>query len=428
MKKNINLLLIILGIAITLVSCKKSSFLDANNDQKQIIPKTISDFQEILNSNEGRVPALTIDGADEYYWLKDQLNIAFYGIYTFNVYTWNDDIWYNYINENWNFPYNEVFKTNIALDGLNKIKPTANQQIEWNEAKGTALFYRSFYFYQLLQLFAPVYDAANASTQLGIPLRLGSDIQEQLRRGTVQECYERVIDDLKVAKGLLPNTPKFKWRPSAHAASAMLARIYLVMGDFNNALKYTNESLSYNNALLDYNFETIERNNKEVIFSVTCNASFPPNYEYASTAVDDGVIDNYMVGDLRKTIFFGDNNSSGKYFKGTYASVNGSTDALFAGLATDEIYLIRAECYARAGNTALALADLNALMTKRWKNDGSWIPYTATSADEALQKILLERRKELVFRGLRWTDLRRLNKLGANITLKRTLDQSELIF
>ena len=53
---------------------------------------------------------------------------------------------------------------------------------------------------------------------------------------------------------------------------------------------------------------------------------------------------------------------------------------------------------------------------------GTFTPYPIQSAAEALDTILVERRKELAFRGIRWSDLRRLNKEGWNITLTRNLN------
>jgi hypothetical protein len=60
-------------------------------------------------------------------------------------------------------------------------------------------------------------------------------------------------------------------------------------------------------------------------------------------------------------------------------------------------------------------------LSKRWKN-GFFQAVTASSAADALTKILTERRKELVFRGLRWADIKRLNLEGANISLTRKLN------
>ena len=77
----------------------------------------------------------------------------------------------------------------------------------------------------------------------------------------------------------------------------------------------------------------------------------------------------------------------------------------------------------RLGSINAAMDDLNALIIKRWKNNGTFVPFTAATANEALAKVLKERRKELIFRGLRWTDLRRLNKDPRfAITLTRNLN------
>jgi hypothetical protein len=73
----------------------------------------------------------------------------------------------------------------------------------------------------------------------------------------------------------------------------------------------------------------------------------------------------------------------------------------------DEMYLVRAEAYARAGQVGPAMADLNKLLKSRWQN-GSFVPFTAGDQQAALTLILAERRKELISRGTRWTDLRRL--------------------
>ena len=82
---------------------------------------------------------------------------------------------------------------------------------------------------------------------------------------------------------------------------------------------------------------------------------------------------------------------------------------LFTGIATDELYLTRAECYVRQGDSSKALDDLNTLMSKRIKK-ADFSPYSLPVPDGLLKLILTERRKELLFRALRWTDLRRLNK------------------
>jgi hypothetical protein len=139
-----------------------------------------------------------------------------------------------------------------------------------------------------------------------------------------------------------------------------------------------------------------------------------------NSVVDSNLYVSYADNDLRKTKFFTilDNLPQYPRFVGSYDFDGNKYD----GLATDEMYLIRAECYARTGNANAAMKDLNTLLVTRWKT-GTFIPYVAASADDALNQILAERRKELVYRGLRWTDLRRLNENNQSaITLQRNVN------
>ena len=91
------------------------------------------------------------------------------------------------------------------------------------------------------------------------------------------------------------------------------------------------------------------------------------------------------------------------------------------GITSDEFYLTRAECFSRANNANKALEDLNTLLSNRWKT-GTYTPLANLQGANLLNLILKERRKELIFRALRWNDIRRLNKEGFNITPIRNLN------
>jgi hypothetical protein len=86
------------------------------------------------------------------------------------------------------------------------------------------------------------------------------------------------------------------------------------------------------------------------------------------------------------------------------------------------MYLIRAEASARTNNVNAAMNDLNKLLESRYIY-GQFVPLTASSGAEALSMVLLERKKSLIRRGLRWTDIRRLNNESPNsIHAQRNVD------
>jgi len=69
--------------------------------------------------------------------------------------------------------------------------------------------------------------------------------------------------------------------------------------------------------------------------------------------------------------------------------------------------LIKAESLARAGQAAQAMTWVNNLRKNRVLST-AYTPLTATSNDDALVKVINERRREFCFRMLRWWDMRRL--------------------
>ncbi len=400
--------------SIGLYACKKTAFLNTRPDNALVVPASISDYQALLDNdidingagNNGIVPALGEAGADDHYITDDYYNSGAVSAQERNEYIWAQDPYPGVGLEDWAWPYRAVFYANVALDGLTKIPVTNSNSAALDNAKGNALFIRAFNFYQLAQVFTPPYDSETAKTYFGIPLRLSPDINEKIQRATVQQTYDQITSDLKNAVQLLPQEALYVTRPSKSAAYALLSRIYLVMQDYDKALLYADSSLQLQGSLLDYNTLNtnvnypIARSNVENMFNCTLIRNVPVLLAF----VDTLLYQTYQPNDLRKNIYF---KPSGKImrFHGSYDG----TGNLYSGIATDEVYLIRAECYARKGDTQAAMNDLNTLLEKRWKT-GTFFPLTASDPDQALAIILTERRKELLFRGIRWTDLRRLNK------------------
>lgn len=422
--------ILFIALLVSLGSCKK--YLDQKPSVTDVIPGSLDDLQRLLDQNtqlnSNSNAALGELMSDNYYITDDVWQAQSASSNPTNLgeaghYIWAADAMP--ISKMWNDPYmGPIYYSNIVLDQLPLITYSPTEQDRYDAIKGAALFYRAYAFFELAQLYCRPFSADNASLP-GIVLRLTSNVSAPSTRATVQETYDQIVADLKSAAELLPATALFPTRPSKPAAFAALSRVYLSMRDYANAGNYAGKALEIKNELLDYNTITpvgpqpIGIFNKEVIFH-----SYSPNgiiLGRTRAKIDSTLYKSYHNDDLRKPVFFNANTgaNAGTYsFKGSY--VGTTVDRVFAGLATDEIYLTRAECYARAGNTNAALADLNTLMQKRWRA-GLFTPITATDATDALAKILAERRKELVYRGVRWMDIRRLNLESANIILQRKI-------
>jgi hypothetical protein len=424
------LLLVVMGGA-----CNKQKFLDQKPTTTLLVPSTLSDFQALMDYIKvfGFVPVLGETSADDYYVSYKTWQLTL-GTRENNAYIWAKDIYGGQgVQQDYDLPYQQVFYTNVVLDGLKNVKPSPDSAAEWNALEGAALFCRAFAFYNLAQLFAPAYDPATASTDMGIALRLSPTVDTLSARSSVQATYDRILDDLHSAESYLPSGEPGKTlnRPVRVTAQALLARVYLSMRNYPAARACADSALQAYSTLIDYNDLSltsplpIVTQNPETIYQA-CFLGNPagPAYftaisgNYPTTWIDTNLIRSYDTNDLRRSIFYKVRSSDtiDFFLKGNYTG----TLYPFGGLAVDELLLISAEGAARAGDIAAAAKDINTMLNKRWKKN-TFSGYSFASKDEALDTVLLERRKELAFRGLRWTDIRRLNKEGANITLTRFL-------
>lgn len=407
-------------LLIPYISCKE--YLDENTDEKKEIPSKVADLQALLDDaqalNQRSLRVMDLS-ADEYY-LTDN-DWATLEEHEKRTYTWAKSQLFEKGNKNdWVYAYTNVNILNTVLAYADKVKGTPE---EISNVKGQALCLRAQVFLQVAFSWTKVYSAHTADTDLGIPLKSTSDMNEKLFRSTLRQTYSQIINDLKLAAELLPVQPVHAVRASKPGAYALLARAYMAIQDYKNMGVYADLCLHFKNTLVDYNalndaiqfpFAPIY-SNAEIISASNMAATKALNLNRAK--INPELYNLFDDNDLRKKIFFRNNNNGTFGFRGNYSG----TSFPFSGIATDEVYLMRAEAYARDGKTDSAMKDLNTLLEERFVVN-TFVPITAQNQEEALKKVLDERRKELILRGLRWIDLKRLNKEGADIELKRQLN------
>lgn len=401
-------------IGVFLSACNK--FLDEKSDGALAVPNTLKDLQALLDNNTTinlyTGPGLIELNTDDFFLESSVLNKL--TEFDKQAYTWEPNPQFQLINVSlqWRNCYQVIFYANTVLD---RLQADENKNtLEYNSLKGFALFLRAYTYFQLAQVYTPVYkpgDETHNMQKLGLPLRLDPSFEDKSQRSSISETYDQVLNDLHEAKVLLPETVTFATRPNKTAAYALLARVYLTMQNYEQALINANEALARNSTLMDYNMRNTESTtpfeafNPEVIFwahSASMSMLSP-----ARANVDTLLYNSYEDNDLRKNVFFNKKTNGYVAFKGNYAGYYSSS--FFNGLAVDEQFLIKSECLARLNKISEAKTTLTTLLSMRYAGAYTF-PALYSSQEEGLRYILQERRKELLFRGVRWSDIRRLNQ------------------
>ena len=160
--------------------------------------------------------------------------------------------------------------------------------------KGELLFMRAFTYWNLARTWAPPYDSNGANdTKHFVLYRDYVNDSNVLKNGelaTVKEVYDAIVDDLKAAIVVLPESYYSgdngqRMRVNKYAAEALLARVLFYMGDFKSAKTYIDDVIAQT-SLYDLSEEPYQAWNKmsgdgsgkEVIFEI-CYSSSSDRYD-----------------------------------------------------------------------------------------------------------------------------------------------------
>ena len=342
-------------------------------------------------------------------------------------------------NNVWNNAYSVIKNANLII---NSTLPSSKSV---DELKGEALAVRALMHFELVRNYAHPYTVA--PNDPGVPVVTKFEQNALPARNTVKEVYTQIISDLNAASSLVKLnqgeqltigstgltrdiTSEFF---SKYAVRALLAKVYLTMGDWANAktaaLDVVNNSGFQLVNATDYTgywADPSARVNKvETLFEVSADASAndqtdqlsafyeQPPVGYGDLWITNDLVSQYSATDVRKSVILVGQAPGGQtiYINNKYSNTSNASDKDdIKVLRFADVVLILAEAYANLNDEANALVYLNKVAQKR---DPSFTGYTSTGA-QLKADIINERRKELAFEGDRYWDLMRLNLPIAN--------------
>lgn len=417
-----------------LTSC--SDFLK-QEDKDKVIPRTMEQFESMLHE-EGFVGVSWFYLSD---FMTDDVTENTNVITTAKnqykgIYTWQRDIertgdghYSDANNAMWGKLYNDILVANYIIERIDDIVDADALAGRKTYLNAEAYFLRARAYLELVNIYAPPYEAATATTTLGVPLREGTGITNNYHRNTIAEVYAQIESDLRHSIELFDKTTvqKSLWHPNKKAALLLLSRAYLYKGEWENVISTTSELIE----LCPQGLYPLNRNFTEPVVRVAnqellhtwgviagtlvdnamegVQSEIPTIYRVdgslstAAYGVSDELLGMYAENDMRQTVYF--KASSGRSVTAKWHPQFTTLGGYSYRLA--EAYLSRAEAYAALGQTDRALADMKTLLSKRI--DGNCDDMLPKGGDQmAVRRFVLDQRRlELCFENHRWYDLRR---------------------
>lgn len=418
-----------LGVALVCV------LLSSCNDYLNITPKgnkiptTLADFEALLR-DQYTISRTPVENAlyllNDVYLTNSQVNTP--SLSRAN-YMWDeaaDRIMLNNADEGTYYVlYGAISSCNLILENV----PSATEatDAERNEVMAYAKVIRAFCYDVLVNYYADTYEASTAADKRSVPLITSADIDAPYTQVSIQTMYDFIIQDTKEAIEMgLPVQAMTAIHPNLGAGYALLARVYLQMQNYSEALRYANLALAQNDRLYDWN--AFYEAHKAAIDD-------PDNYDKIATPMQYDYVENYYLrygvqsnydsyeynipveraerfeeGDARflsRWKLKVDNND-------TYYKALESGYFNHGGLTTCEVYLIKAECLARLAQDndySEAMDVLNAVRITRIRPE-SYRPAVAATLEDALSQIRRTKDNELIFSIVPFADARRYNQEG----------------
>ncbi len=331
----------------------------------------------------------------------------------------------------WNEAYQYIYTANSVLEGLSQSKgvnPAVAKQLT-----GEAEFIRAFFHFYLLNLFGDV------------PLVLTTDyrINAIIHRSPKVDVYNQIVADLKDAKAQLSENfvgsdavtaTTERVRPTKWAASALLARAFLYLGDWIDAEAEANSILNSQSFDLEGIDGAFLKNNQEAIWQLqpvlpgyntfdafTFILKTEPGSGQQSAALSTQLLAAFESGDRRRSGWVDSMVANGTtyYYPHKYKVMPGLAGSVVSEylmvFRLVEQYLIRSEARAQQNNIGGAQSDLNIV-----RGRASLGNISAATQASLLAAIQHERQVELFTEwGHRWLDLKRtgqVNTVMANVT------------
>ncbi|WP_299672833.1 RagB/SusD family nutrient uptake outer membrane protein [uncultured Polaribacter sp.] len=327
----------------------------------------------------------------------------------------NNFIW----NSFWLDAYNIIYNANSVIDGVNNSSDITQSVADL--LIGESKFVRAYHHFYMTNVFGDV------------PLAISTDVDANSNRtrDAVALVYEEIVQDLLDAYELLEEeyVTTERVRPNKSTAAALLARVYLYLGNWDDAETWATRVIDNPNYTLVSDLNGVFlTNNNEAIWQLKSNnptgevneADLYVLINGLSIAVlSENLLDTFEAGDLRKDNWVSSITVEGidYFFPFKYKNLDapGEYSTVFR-LA--EQYLIRAEARAQLNDFSGAQEDLNQI-----RNRAGLGNTTATTQSSLLLAIEQERFVELFTEfGHRWLDLKRTNRADAVLSGISTKD------